>query len=605
MRPLRFVLSLVVLLLLLPAGLQAEEGFARISLVQGEVQIRGGDDPDWLPAAINTPLAEGDSVWCPPGARAEIQLRNGARLRLDDRSALDVVEVAADFQQFYLAMGRLYLKAGKLEGDRLQVDVGDAAVVTADRTRLRIDLAEDGDADIAILKGSAYVESLRGRTRVRSGEMLAMNEGGAELAPLKPPDEWQRWNEQRDRKQPGKGESSRYLPPELAVYGDDLDSAGEWVTVADYGTVWRPTVNIGASWAPYRTGRWAWRGGAYVWISFEPWGWGPYHYGRWSHHARWGWCWVPPLRGDVYWSPGYVAWVDQPNQIGWVPLAPGEIYYGYGHYGRHSVDLRRVEITTVNRPVNVYRNVSVGNAVTVVTRDSFGSGRFRQVQVRGTPFAKESVPVGVPPRVRPASREARMPAVRTIPSTMQPPAAVKPRPVQELQQRHPRVREYTVGPERPADRQQRPGAGPATAPGSQPGVPGAGAKPGTGPPAAVPGIPVKQEKQQKQERTLETPPREQHQPSVPPTAVRPGSPAAPATPAGGVPPGQARGPERPGSLPPGQQVAPVMGPGEGKPGRGERQYREGKPQKAWKVEPRNQRKEQHKEEKKEERKQQE
>src|SRR5512139_331018 len=298
MRPVLFIMPVVICLLLLPAGLRAHEGYGRISLVQGEVQLRGADDPDWLPAAINTPLAEGDSVWCPPGARVEIQLRTGARLRLDGRSALEVVELADDFQQFFLAMGRLYLKAGKLEGARLQVDVGDAALVVDDRSRLRIDLADDGDADISILKGSAYVESQRGRTRVRSGEMLAMDEGGAELAPLNPPDEWQRWNEQRDRKLQGKGMSSRNLPPELAAYGDDLDSAGQWVTVADYGYVWRATVNIGAGWAPYRTGRWAWRGGAYVWISFEPWGWGPYHYGRWFHHARWGWCWAPPVRGD-------------------------------------------------------------------------------------------------------------------------------------------------------------------------------------------------------------------------------------------------------------------------------------------------------------------
>ena len=62
--------------------------------------------------------------------------------------------------------------------------------------------------------------------------------------------------------------------------GEDLDSAGEWVDQAPYGSVWRP--NVSPDWAPYEYGRWTWEDYyGWTWLSYDPWGWGPYHYGRW------------------------------------------------------------------------------------------------------------------------------------------------------------------------------------------------------------------------------------------------------------------------------------------------------------------------------------
>jgi len=65
-----------------------------------------------------------------------------------------------------------------------------------------------------------------------------------------------------------------------------------------------------------------------------------------------------------------------------VPLAPRETYYGYGHYGPHSVNLKKVNIKTVN-VTNVYVNSRVTNAVTVIHRDTFLTGK--QMKVAGRP----------------------------------------------------------------------------------------------------------------------------------------------------------------------------------------------------------------------------
>src|SRR4030067_226587 len=86
------------------------------------------------------------------------------------------------------------------------------------------------------------------------------------------------------------------------------------------------------------------RGGARVGVGCEPWGWPPYHYGRWAFAVNIGWLWVPPARGDVFWAPGYVGWVRTGDHVAWVPLAPREVYYGRGNYGRDGRNITKGEI---------------------------------------------------------------------------------------------------------------------------------------------------------------------------------------------------------------------------------------------------------------------
>lgn len=440
MRHFAFQALLLALLLLPIHALAAVEGFARVSLIQGDVQLRVADTDDWVPAAVNTPLYEGDSVWCPAESRVEIQLQDGSHVRLDAGSSLDILEVDDDSLQFHLGMGHAYVRTGAMRKWSMQFDMTESTVKVYDQARFRLDIAADGDEEISVFKGVAYVESYGSRTRVRTGEMLSVEDDRAGIAPLNPPDNWEKWNEARDRKAAGRRASGR-LPEELVVYEEELDSAGEWVDVAEYGSVWRPTLAVSVDWAPYRVGRWIWRGGDYVWISYEPWGWVPYHYGRWVVIAGRGWCWVPPVRGDVYWGPGYVGWITTPTYVGWVPLAPGEIFYGRRHYGRASVQVTNItNITSVNISQTnvVYRNARVHrDALTVVQRDAFVRGRYSHVRARESIFRDRAV--AGRPEPRQDAREVRMPRVRSIPASKLPPPAVTRVPARELRERHPRV----------------------------------------------------------------------------------------------------------------------------------------------------------------------
>jgi hypothetical protein len=243
---------------------------------------------------------------------------------------------------------------------------------------------------------------------VSAGDMLSIGpDGYADISPRRPRDEWLNWNMSRDTLLARSVSSSRYLPPALNVYSGDFDEYGRWVNTSDYGYVWTPG-SVAKTWAPYRSGRWVWMNGDYVWISYEPWGWAPYHYGRWAFSAGIGWCWVPPAANAVFWAPGFVAWINTPAYISWVPLAPGEIYYGYGYYGPHSINLRTVNIKTIN-VTNIYINSRVAYGVTVIHRDTFLTGRpVKDVKIPANPFSGGARVSPGRPDVKPV-RETIMP----------------------------------------------------------------------------------------------------------------------------------------------------------------------------------------------------
>jgi hypothetical protein len=413
-------------------------GALRISLLDGDVQIKTEETGDWVPASINMPLRDGDQLWVPEGGRSELQSRDGSFLRLDEKTALDILRVDQEGFQFYLAEGRAFANFGGLKGSLLQVDTSASSVRAYDAVVFRIDVPGEGSADISVYRGSVYAESQDGKTTVAEGNVLSLQgDAHAEISALGPPDDWENWNRERDQKFAQRRPSSPYLPDELQAYSPDFDQNGKWVRVPEYGYVWTPTVVVSAEWAPYRAGRWVWIGGDYVWVSYESWGWAPYHYGRWAHVGSIGWCWIPPRRGAVYWGPGFVGWVQTPTYVSWVPLAPGEIYYGRGYYGPHSVNIINVNITNIK--VKPYRNIHVHNSFTIISRDTFVTGRHVDFHYRENPFLKERIHIGRPD-IKP-ERATMIPVIREIHEGHRPPATIREIRVREIRERRPFVRE--------------------------------------------------------------------------------------------------------------------------------------------------------------------
>ena len=400
---------------------QASLGDIHVNYLEGDVQIRSAEAAAWIPAAMNMPVEEGEAIWVPEGDRAAILVRDGTVVRLDEYSSLEIPVAERDSVQLYLPLGHAYINFSGREGSFLQIDTPVATTRVYDRARFRINVDDRGFTEISVFSGEVYIEAGGGETRVVDGNILTVREGGnAELALLGPADDWERWNEGMDRRYERRY-STRYLPAELEPYAYEFDEYGEWVSTREYGYVWTPRA-VGADWAPYRQGRWTWIAGDYVWVSYDSWGWTPYHYGRWAYVRSFGWCWVPPERHAVYWSPGYVAWVSTPTYVSWIPLAPGETYYGYGDYGPQSVNITNIDITRI-QVTNVYRNVSVASAVTAVSRDTFVSGRPADLRLRENPFTTQRVNVGRP-GIAP-TRESYLPVVKSVPPALKPPREIR------------------------------------------------------------------------------------------------------------------------------------------------------------------------------------
>lgn len=410
-----FVSSIAFILLNLTMTAFAEEtGAVQLSLLEGDVRIYSQETAEWRQAAINMPVNPGDRISVTGDGRAELHLQGGVYARLGDDTTFDMIDVSDKDAHFYLDRGHIYIN-NKRGGIRtVQIDTPSATCNSADNSLILVDVDESGDAALSVVKGYAYLENRQGKTRVASGKTLRITAENAELSPIAPPDGWERWNFRQDRAAFTLGESARYLPDELHEYANDFDDHGRWVFVRDYGYAWTPAV-IGFDWVPFRLGQWIWSRGDYVWVSDERWGWAPYHYGRWAFVNGVGWCWVPPAAGAAVWGPGYVAWTRTPGAIGWLPLAPGEIYYGRRQYGPGSVSITTV---TINHVKQVYKNVSVNNAVTMVPADTFNRGERPKTFIRENPFTRagDAAPALPPPRVKtvrkPVATSAAIPVAR-------------------------------------------------------------------------------------------------------------------------------------------------------------------------------------------------
>ena len=382
MKKLAIVLIMFAMHAITPFPVLADTiGSARISQIEGDVLVQTNETGiEWVAASINVPLLSGDKIWVPDNGSSEMQFLGGSYIRAGKNTGLDITKLNRDSQgnttQIALTQGRTYIYYNGSSDNKslFQVDTPLVSAMAYSSAIFDLFVYEDGYAEVSVIKGTVYVEGQHGNTKVDMGYMLSVSAGKhAELLPRRLNDGWLSWNLSRDSLIAQKGTSVRYLPPTLDDYGADFDKYGHWVHTPAYGYVWSPRITVNA-WAPYRDGRWVWRNGDYVWVSYEPWGWVPYHYGRWGFTVGIGWFWVPPALNDVFWGPGFVAWINTPTYVSWVPLGPGEIYYGHGHYGHHSVNVTKVNIKNIN-VTNVYLNSRVAHAVTVLHHDTFAKGK--------------------------------------------------------------------------------------------------------------------------------------------------------------------------------------------------------------------------------------
>jgi FecR protein len=325
----RNIVAAAVFYLALGSGFaRAQEGpsnVARVSFVQGSVQLLAGQGTDFQQAVINMPLLDGSHLQAGGDGQAEIEFGDGSVARLTPNSTIAFPHLGQDQAQIQQLSGLAYYEFNVGDGHpAFSVQFGNETVQPTANSILRVGL--DAGWDVAVISGSVQVQgdgipgvAVAENQSIRSG---ADNSGAPYVvAQGINADSWDNWNQDRD--QAIAQEASQQTPvredsanPQNENW-NDLDADGNWYPVEDAGNVWVPA-GVGPGWDPYGAGYWAYYPTyGYTWVSSYPWGWLPYHCGAWNYYS-FGWGWAPG--GCSGWSPVIVVRSHPP---GWtMPIRP-------------------------------------------------------------------------------------------------------------------------------------------------------------------------------------------------------------------------------------------------------------------------------------------
>ena len=365
---------------------------ARLSILNGDAQVKRGDTGQWVTAAVNTPLMTGDSLAVGNNGRAEVQFDNAHFVRVAADTEIRLWNLEDNRIQIQVGKGMVTWRVLRAGGMQAEMSTQLAAVRPVGQPSIRLEVAPDGSTRIMPRNGEAEVFTQHGTERVREGNVLLV-QGSAEnpqsrIVAASVRDGWDQFNEQRDSFLTH-AQSPRYAS--AGVYGtEDLDPYGRWMEDPAYGSVWSP--NVAANWAPYRDGRWVWQDYyGWTWVDDAPWGWAPFHYGSWYYRTGYGWNWFPGGRDQrQYYRPALVAFFGGGGfnvgvgfgHVGWVPLAPFETYrpwYGRGWGGGQNnvTIINNTNIVNNTNIYNSYRNSRSYNGVTAVSAGDFQRGNYR------------------------------------------------------------------------------------------------------------------------------------------------------------------------------------------------------------------------------------
>jgi hypothetical protein len=383
------------------ASANALPNAARIQRVEGEVALNNtnagnAENEQWISATENQPFSVGDRIYTRDNGRASLAFTGRNFARLNPNTSLDVLALNDERTQLALRDGSAMFDVGYLDsGDLFEVATPYGAVDFQQPGLYNVGI-DNGQVLVSVLSGLAQVVGLGGSGQISKGELLTLvgtTAADVVLSQLDGRDagyqvddyyayQYPRYYDGRYRDYNAYLSDPYYFDPYRRnvsyQYANsyipglyDLDYYGDWQNINGYGYAWSPRVDAG--WAPYQTGYW-YSDYPYgpTWVSTEPWGYAPYHYGRWAFVGD-RWYWVPEATSvtPVY-SPALVSFIPfGQNEIGWVPLAPGDVYVP--HY--YNTSWQPYYLTRDDLYLRT-ANLNVPNAVTVVSVDDFTRGNI-------------------------------------------------------------------------------------------------------------------------------------------------------------------------------------------------------------------------------------
>jgi hypothetical protein len=325
---------------------RADEGdlpgrVGRVAVVAGTVRTVNADGA-WVGLPRNHPLTTGDRVVTEADGRAALEV-GSSTVRLGPSTDVQFIRLDDEKIQLHFSRGVMALRVRSPDVlGEISVDTDEGVWVPHHVGYFRFDRPPNDVLSAMAWSGDMLLEAPDSSLPIAANQRAEVWQEGPQntthyrRVPI-PSDDFSTWalaqDKLEDRAHASAQGASAPLPEEMTG-GEDLSQYGTWAQSADYGPVWYPS-GVPSGWAPYTDGTWSFVGGwGWTWIDYAPWGFAPFHYGRWAWiGGRWGWCpgyWGPR---PVY-APALVGWVGGPGfygsgypWVGWVPLAPYEVYY--------------------------------------------------------------------------------------------------------------------------------------------------------------------------------------------------------------------------------------------------------------------------------------
>lgn len=330
----------------------------RIAHIEGDLMRYVEETKDWSLTVPDAPFGLEDALYSGNNAKAEMILPNETWLRIGEDTQVQMIDLNSDATTVDVASGlaRLYNRSRDVvikattpfgyvvapAGSAFDLYVGDESLEV---------IAVRGEVDfVHEASGTRYPVRQGGNSIIADRQTATQGNGSVDGS-------WDDWNNQREstwaQRQRSRTSSANLLPAPIREDAYTLEDNGRWERVyydGDYRDLWRPT-RVDNGWRPFTNGRWVDYYGDNCWIPSESFGYVTHHYGSWVYvDAFRAWYWMPPaprramhrpgLTISFGWYPGRVGWFHHGRDIGWVPLAPNEDYYGYRHWGHRTRVIR-------------------------------------------------------------------------------------------------------------------------------------------------------------------------------------------------------------------------------------------------------------------------
>jgi uncharacterized protein DUF6600/FecR-like protein len=352
---------------------------ARLSFVQGNLQLTQGNQVIADPALVNTPLFEGAVLTTREDGQAELQFDDGSIARLSPNSSLKIAvlrqENGAAKAELLLTGGLGYFELSGKGSHQTIARFGDSTVRASEFTVIRVNL-DNAPGEVAVFTGSAHLDRGNLSLDLHGGQSVSLSgtdPNQYDLAEAIEADSWDTWNADRDQdlssQEAAKTAATGNQPNSSNPAWGDLDANGDWYNVPGQGYVWSPYQAADASWDPYGCGNWVYTPQfGYIWVSCESWGYMPYTAGSWNYYDDFGWGWAPGY-GNPWWYTG--GWwfnvgkrphrYDPPHRPGHGPAHPVEPIRRGGFYQPNPViAVNRIPTVPVASPKH-----PVGRAATI------------------------------------------------------------------------------------------------------------------------------------------------------------------------------------------------------------------------------------------------